>query len=538
MRREFVMRSALLCALTLAILPALAAAQTRAADVRRGAPRSANAVELRLVEAVKTGDDAAADGLLRRHVSANSAEPDGTTALHWAVRNNDAALVDRLLRAGANPTAANRYGVTPIYLACQNGSATIVTRLLKAGVSANATGPYGETALMTCARTGVPDAAKVLIEAGASIDAVESWRGQTALMWAAAEGHPDMMRTLIAAGADVNARSAIQAWERQRTMEPRDKWLPPGGLTPLLFAARQGCVECERVLLDAKADINVVDPQEHTPLVLALENGHYDAAALLVERGADVNQADAVGQTPLYAAVNDHTMPASNRPSPKEIDNTHTSMDIITMLLDHGARVDAPLRAQVPYRTKLDRGGDGVLGIGTTPLIRAAKAGDTAVITLLLEHGANAKATTRNRVSAVMIAANVNAREEDMTGRSKTEKDIIDSIMLLLAAGADVKGSEIQGRTALHGAAQWGLTDVVKFLASQGADINAADRRGFTPLDYAEGRAGGFGFDGKASVVHEDTAKAIRALGGTPGTPTGAALPARRPNGAQDDPNN
>lgn len=519
------MRLTTIACVLFGMIPALAGAQAR------------GAADVRLVQAVKAGDSAAANTLLQRRVSANSAEPDGTTALHWAVRNDDLTLVDRLLRAGANPNAANRYGVTPIYLACQNGSAKVVARLLKGGVSANATGPFGETALMTCAHTGVVDAAKVLIEAGASVDAVESWRGQTALMWAAAEGHLDMIRTLIAAGADVNARSAIQNWERQRTMEPRDKWLPPGGLTPLLFAARQGCVDCERVLLDAKADINVVDPQQHTPLILALENGHYDAAALLIERGADVNQADGVGQTPLYAAVNDHTMPSSNRPSPKEIDNQRTSLDVITLLLEHGAKVDAPLRAQVPYRTKLDRGGDGVLGVGTTPLIRAAKAADTAVIKLLLEHGANPKATTRNRVSAVMIAANVNAREEDMTGRGKTGKDIIDSITLLLAAGAGVKDAEVQGRTALHGAAQWGLTDVVKFLQSQGADINAADRRGFTPLDYAEGRAGGFGFDGKASVVHEDTAKVIRELGGKAGTPTGTALPERRPNGAQDETN-
>jgi hypothetical protein len=136
-----------------------------------------------------------------------------------------------------------------------------------------------------------------------------------------------------------------------------------------------------------------------------------------------------------------------------------------------------------------------------------------------------------------MMAASVNAKEEDMTGRNKTEKDIIEATRLLVAAGADVKSAEAQGRTAMHGAAQWGLTDVVRFLHTQGANINAADRRGLTPLDYAEGRAGGFGFDGKAGVVREATAKAIRELGGKEGTPSGEALPERRANGAQDDPN-
>jgi ankyrin repeat protein len=367
------------------------------------------------------------------------------------------------------------------------------------------------------------------------VDAVESWRGQTALMWATAQRHPDMMKALIAAGADVNARSALQHWERQRTLEPRDKWLPEGGLTPLLFAAREGCAACATVLLDARADTNVVDPDQQSALVIALINGHYDAAAVLIARGIDVNMPDKTGRTALYAAVDDHTMPTSNRPAPREIDNTLTSLDVIRLLLDHGANVDAPLRAQIPYRTKLDRGGDGVLGSGTTPLIRAARAGDVVVTRLLLEKGANPAAATRNGVTGIMVAANVNAREEDMTGRNKSEKDAIETMKLLVAAGADVTSAETQGRTALHGAAQWGLTDVVTFLHAQGASINAADRRGMTPLDYAEGRAGGFGFDGKAGVTHPETAKVIRELGGRAGTPTGQALPERRPNGAQDD---
>jgi ankyrin repeat protein len=514
---------------TLVLLAALCAAPAAA--------QTAAKRDTRLVDALKAGDTGAALALLQKRIDVNVAEPDGTTPLHWAVRLDDLNLINRLIRAGAHVKAANRYGVTPIQLACINGSAAAVGRLLEAGESANATGPYGETALMVCARTGKPEAARVLIAHGAAVDAVESWRGQTALMWAAAQGHPEMMKVLIEAGADVDARSALQKWERQRTLEPRDKWLPEGGLTPLLFAARQGCTECEKVLLDGHADINVVDPEQHTALILALINGHYDAAALLIERGIDINMADESGRTALYAAVDDHTMPASNRPAPRETDNRLTSLDVIKLLLEKGAKVDAPLRAQVPYRTKLDRGGDGVLGIGTTPLIRAGKGGDVAAIKLLLAHGASARAATRNGVNAVMMATNVNAREEDMTGRSKTEKDVVEAIRLLLAGGADINAAENQGRTALHGAAQWGLTDTITFLVSQGANINALDRRGLTPLDYAEGRAGGFGFDGKAGVTRPDTAKAIRALGGHEGRPSGDALPERRANGAQDDPN-
>ena len=513
------MRITLLSALTVVAIASGALAD--AADTK----------DTRLVRAVKAGNTTEAVALLNGRVDVNVGEPDGTSPLHWAVRNNDVTLADRLIRAGADVAAANRYGITPIALACQNGSAAMVGRLLGAGVSANATMPLGETALHTCARTGKPDAAKLLIASGASIDPPESWRGQTPLMWAAAEGHAEMAKLLIEAGADVNARSAVVTWERQRTEEPRDKWLPPGGLTPLLLAAREGRVEAANVLVDAGADINVVDPDQHTALIIALINGHFDVAGLLIDRGADVNMTDKVGRTALMAAVDAHTMPSSNRPAPRETDDTLTSLEIVTKLLAKGANVDAPLRAQIPYRTKLDRGGDGVLGAGTTPLIRAAKAGDAAVIALLLEKGADPKAATRNGVNAIMMAANVGTREEDMTGRNKTAKDAVESIRLLLAAGGDVNGADTQGRTALHGAALWGLTDVVTFLHENGGNLNAIDKRGFTPLDHALGRAGGFGFDGRSGVVREETAKIIRQLGGVNGNPVPAA-PGGRQGGA------
>ena len=104
------------------------------------------------------------------------------------------------------------------------------------------------------------------------------------------------------------------------------------------------------------------------------------------------------------------------------MDDKLTSLDIVEKLVEGGAKVDAPLRQRVPYRTKIDRGADGILGAGTTPLLRAAKAGDAKVVKLLLENGANPKAATRNGVNAIMLAANVGTSEEDRTGRSKTRR--------------------------------------------------------------------------------------------------------------------
>jgi len=493
----------------------------------------------RLIEAVKSGERAAALALLDRGTDPNQRSADGTTALHWAVRNNDAMLVDRLLRAKAKPHPENRYGVTPIALACESGSAPVVERLLKAGVSANATGPYGETALHTCAYAGNTAAARVLIAAGASIDPGDSWRGQTPLMWAAAKGHPETMKALIDAGADIDARSTMIKWERQRTDEPRDKWLPPGGWTPLLLAARESCVTCIDVLAAAGADLNIVDPEQHTALIVALLNGHFDVAGRLIDHGADLNMQDDVGQTALWAAVDAHTMPDSNRPSPTEMDDKLSAWDIVEKLVKAGAKVDVPLRQRVPYRTKIDRGADGILGAGTTPLLRAAKTGDAKVVKLLLEHGANPLASVSRGTTAILLAANVGTSESDRTGRRKTDAGAIETIRLLMKAGADINAADGQGRTAAHGAALWGMTGVIRFLHENNVDLTRKDSRGLTPLQTALGEAGGFGFGGRAGVVREETAKVIAELTGVPvpDLKARAAQAAAAPQGgrAQDD---
>jgi ankyrin repeat protein len=440
---------------------------------------------------------------------------DGTTPLHLAVRDDNLARATDLIRSGASATAANRYGVTPLWLAAVNGSAPMIELLLDSGADPNEANPEGETVLMTAARTGKVDAAKVLLARGAKVDARETWRGQTALMWASAQGHVAMMRLLIESGADVNAKSAFQKWERQLTAEPREKWLPQGVLTPLFFATRQGCVECARTLVDAGADVNAVDQEGASLLVTSLINGHYDVAALLLERGTNPNVADETGRTPLYAAVDMHTMPSSNRPSPREDRNALTSLDIVKALLARGANPNAQLSKIPPYRTKLDRGNDTVLGAGATPFLRAAKAGDVVVMRLLLEKGADPGLATGFGVNALMMAAGLGTKEEDTTGRRKTEAQAIEAITICLEAGLDINATNRAGQTALHGAAVQGFDRVVRFLAERGASLEVKDARGFTPLDAAMGRAGGFGFDGRSGINRETTTALIRQLQAT-----------------------
>ena len=130
---------------------------------------------------------------------------------------------------------------------------------------------------------------------------------------------------------------------------------------------------------------------------------------------------------------------------------------------------------------------------------------------------------TRSGITPLMAAAGLGTSEQDSTGRYKTQGEAIDAIQLLLDHGGDVNAAANDGRTALHGAALQGYDDVIKFLAAHGADLTVKDHKGFTPLDTALGRAGGFGFTGQEGVVREGTAALIRSLIDANATPSTAA---------------
>jgi ankyrin repeat protein len=467
--------------------------------------------DLRLLDAAKANNHASAVALLAQKVDVNAAEPDGTTALHWAIHNNDLDLARRLIRSGADVKAKNQFGATPLSEAAILGDTAMLTNLIEGGADVNAVNADGQTALMAVARTGNVESARLLIAHGAQVNAHELWRGQTALMWAAAEGLPAMAKELIAHGADVNARSQTNNWERDVTAEPRRKYMPVGGWTPLLFAARQGSLEAAKVLVEGGADVNLQDPDLVSPIVTAIVNGHYDVAAYLVEKGADVDLADRWGRAALWAAVDMHTPPHSGRPDAVE-STTVSSDQLLKQLLAKGADVDAQLVLFPPYRSLADRGSDNVMTIGATPLVRAAKAGDVTAVRLLLEHHADVSLSNADGLTPLIAAAGVGSRDSDTRGRYKTEKDAIESVKLLLAAGADVNAADNRGQTPLHGAAFWGWTELVQLLADRGANVNAKDRRGLTPLDSALGKAGGNGFGGNRVEVHEDTAALLRKL--------------------------
>ncbi len=168
------------------------------------------------------------------------------------------------------------------------GNTAVIEKLLNAGADPDSPNADGQTVLMVIARSTNVAAAKVLLDHGAHVNAKESQKEQTALMWAAAENQPGMVKELIARGADVNARSVINEDVAQVSSEPRAGYRSYGGLTPLIYAAKVGCVQCVVALKEGGANLNMSDPEGVTPLLTALWNAHFDTASYLIKAGAMV----------------------------------------------------------------------------------------------------------------------------------------------------------------------------------------------------------------------------------------------------------
>jgi ankyrin repeat protein len=296
-------------------------------------------------------------------------------------------------------------------------------------------------------------------------------------------------------------------------------------MTALLYAAREGCAECARLLVESGADPDLGDPRNVTPLNNALNNSHFDVAAVLLDAGANVDKFDRWGRTPLYTAVDMSTVPHGGRPDIPSLSKT-TSIEIIERLLAGGANPNIQLKLAPPYRDiRYDRGCDRMLTTPATPLLRAAKTFSVDAMRLLIEHGAMLELPNENGTTPVMAAAGYESLECDIRGygpgiphyeTDDVEEKSIAALAVLLDAGADVNARTIAGRmgigqTALFGAAFWGWNDVVEYLVQRGAKIDLADDKGRTAIDAALGRAGGHE-RGTAVEVYQDTAELLERL--------------------------
>ena len=463
-----------------ALLPALAGAADLATLIRDANRKEALA-------AIQAGADV------------NAPQPDGTTPLMWAVSRQDTEqdkqIVQELLKRGAKPNARNVLGATVLTEAIGLNDAALIQQLLKAGADPNQGNDDDQTPLMLAARAGSLPMVEALVKAGAKVNTREKFRGQSALMWAVASNNPGaaaVAEFLIKQGADVDFRAAANDWGNQITGEPRAQYRPTGGLTPLLYATRSGCLACVKSLLKAGASIEKPTPDGVSPLMNAIDSGSYAVANYLLDQGANPNLQDWWGRTALYIAIDMHSRGGSigggggggrggrgGGPPPgggftppaalagiagadaplgnpgavtaegSNIDaapgaTPNTAIGVARRLLEMGVDPNISLDMHRPF---LGRFTDDLMNTGCTPLLRAAIGFDREAVELLLKHGALVDLPNVMGVTPLMAASGIGwggvggsgpGQSPTIKARPNLENDGIAIIEILLKAGADI----------------------------------------------------------------------------------------------------
>ncbi|UIP92768.1 ankyrin repeat domain-containing protein [Wolbachia endosymbiont of Anopheles demeilloni] len=173
-------------------------------------------------------------------------------------------------------------------------------------------------------------------------------------------------------------------------------------------------------------------------LFLALKNKNLKKAERLIEQGVNVYARDKVNRTFLHWSV----------------ENGY--YEVVKSLLSNGADVHAVA---------------GVNQENLTSLHTVAGNGYIDIVKLLLDYGADVNAKNASGRTPLQKAAE--------NGRLEIVKYFIEE------KNVDVNAKTKVDNTPLHLAVKRGLYDIVKFLLKNGAEVDANNKEGFTPLDLA-----------------------------------------------------
>lgn len=433
------------------------------------------------------GTEEALPLLLQYTTDLNPKNKDGNTPLHFAI---SARIVQLLVDGGADVNAVNNLGQTPLHAALRSYedhhegsrvpvSEEVVHKLVDCGADIMATDSEGRTPLHLAGSAYETKGfvAKFLIERGADISAADS-AGQRPIHTAVMKGKEEVVRLLLEMGADA--------------VSPDSK-----GITPLHTAAASKKCEPELVelLIAHGADVTAADEEGSTPLhnTATTSYGHHgyrykgssrEIAELLLEKGAEIRATNNAGRTLLHVAA------CENNKSVLKVILAHTQGDA----------------AFINARDKE----------GTTALHSAVDQArdysDAKACERLLAAGADISATDGKGQGVVSIAIRAGGKEcaKDLVKRGASVSvpdnegwlpvhraccwnlyDLKDLIKVLFENGAEqtplpektvYAKEDVSGYQPIHLCVMFGGPRVLKGLLKVGADANARNPNGDTPL--------------------------------------------------------
>jgi ankyrin repeat protein len=476
----------------------------------------------------------------------------GYTPLHLASRGGHVDAVRALLQAKSDPAIATESGAaTALHLAAVSGSAPTVQLLLDHGADPNTReAEWGQTPLTFATAMNRLQVMKVLLERGAdpsladrvvdleAFEAVDTEakkaRDQVLAAFRARAGSPvgwiptpAEAQAAVRAAVEVQrgsaASSAPAAQEQAPAANAEDvggfaasvgKW---GGLSPLLYAAREGHAEAALLLLGAGADVNQLSAGDHTsPLLMAMINGHFDLGLLLLQRGASPNLAADNGATPLFAVINAQWKPKSRYPQQHaDMQQNASYLETMEALLKAGADPNARLERH-PWYMEYTFSQLTIDTKGATPFWRAAYGTDVEAMKLLVRYGADPTIPTmkmgggrRGRggggdadpsglppvpdggpgIYPLHAASGVGYGEGYAGNYHRHVPDgWLPAVKYLVEElHADVNARDLNGYSAVHHAAARGDVALIRYLVDKGADVTVVSRRGQTTVDMANG---------------------------------------------------
>ena len=541
MSRRFVIgrgvlgRAALASALAAVIGFAAAAAQTTpqpGTDVNAARGDGITALHL----AAEQGDVERARALLDAGADVGPGTRIGRyTPLHLAARGGHGAVVTLLLEAGADPLAVTtNSGATALHMAAGavRGHGAVAV-LLEHGADPDAReASAGQTPLMFAAAVNRAEAIAVLLEGGANpglatdevdvlrslaLDRESSRRFRERLRQppetvdpygpqpATHTTHTDEPGPAIVQAAIRAEREFLRSGHDVGPVDARslarvgpdypggpDVVRPPyreslvgrtGGMTALLYAAREGHLDAAAVLLDGGTDIDQRSADGTSPLLMAALNGHYDLALELVERGADPNPAAFTdGATPLFATLQTQWAPKSNYPQPRAQDRQRAGhIEVLQALLDAGADPNPRLHTHLWYwefgLTKM-----GIDLTGATPFWRAAFAQDVEAMRLLVAHGADPNIPTRWPDVGMRERRQQDGRQQEDSGLPHIPPGVPNAWPVHAATGGGYLGL---GAFSVRNRPRQFMAAVRYLVEELGADVNQRDSWLYTPLHYA-----------------------------------------------------
>jgi ankyrin repeat protein len=457
--------------------------------------------------AASRGDAVTVRALIAKRANVNEPARDGSTALLWAAYHSDLDMAQALIAAGARVDAANKYGITPLLQASRTGDTPMVRALLRAGASPKLAHPDGETPLMAASHAGSLDAVRLLIEAGADVNAADTYQKQTPLMWAAADGHAAVIEALLAAGADPNRKAHVTT-----LLERKHADHATGGFTALMFAARNGHEAAVTALMKGGADPKLANGDGATAMMVAIVNDRFDLARTMLDLGADANDGSLYFAVDMHDATTDMRARDGSRLRANH-HNTLSALDLVRLLLERGANPNKPFVGQF-HSTTLCCGED----INSSPFFRAAVASDVEALKLMIAHGAQVdwspaevKREGRGRGAGAaggrgggnvgrtpaMVAMTGGRGAAFAAGpgferlgpppfREASNREPLEAIKVLIAAGANANAKAPDGATLLHQAVQARQVGIIRELVAAGARLDAVNKDNLTPLLLAE----------------------------------------------------